>query len=59
LRALHDRLHGVPQPNGSRMAERERHFRLAYLDGDESWSRETVERGLTEGELDGVIQRLR
>ena len=32
LRALDDRLRGVPQPNGSRMAERERRIRLAYLE---------------------------
>src|SRR4051794_29599115 len=42
LRALDDHLRGVPQPNGSRMAERERTLRLAYLDGAESWSRETT-----------------
>ena len=30
LRNLDDRLRGVPQPNGSRMAERERRIRLAY-----------------------------
>jgi hypothetical protein len=33
LRALDDRLRGVRQPNGSRMAERERRIRMAYLDG--------------------------
>ena len=49
LRALDDRLRGVPQPNGSRMAERERRIRLAYIEGAEGWSRETVGRGLTEG----------
>src|SRR3954463_8464823 len=38
LRALDDRLRGVPQPNGSRMAERERRFRLAYLGGAEQHS---------------------
>src|SRR6476620_9832420 len=36
LRNLDERLRGVPQPNGSRMAERERRIRLAYLDGAES-----------------------
>jgi hypothetical protein len=35
LRDLDDRIRGVPQPNGSRMAERERRIRLAYLDGAE------------------------
>lgn len=57
LRALDDRLRGVPQPNGSRMAERERRIRLAYLDGAESWSREHTGRPLTEGELEGVLRR--
>jgi hypothetical protein len=33
------------------MAERERRIRLAYIDGAEEWSRETVGRRLTEGEL--------
>ena len=59
LRALDDRLRGVPQPNGSRMAERERRIRLAYLEGAEAWSRETIGRGLTEGELEGVVRRFR
>lgn len=59
LRDLDDRLRGVPQPNGSRMAELERTFRLAYLDGAESWSRETTGRGLTTDELEGVVRRFR
>ena len=59
LRNLDDRLRGVPQPNGSRMAERERRIRLAYLEGAEEWSRETTGRGLTEGELEGVVRRFR
>jgi hypothetical protein len=33
LRALDDRLCGVPQPSGSRTAEMERRIRLAYLQG--------------------------
>ena len=41
------------------MAERERRIRLAYLEGAESWSRETMGRGLTEGELEGVVRRFR
>jgi len=59
LRALDDRLRGVPQPNGSRMAERERRIRMAYLGGAEEWSRKTLGRGLTEGELEGVVRRFR
>ena len=57
LRALDDRLRGVPQPDGSRMAERERRIRPAYIGGAESWSRETTGRGLTESELEGVVRR--
>src|SRR4051794_20394663 len=59
LRDLDDRLRGVPQPNGSRMAERERRLRLAYVAGAESWSRRSVGRALTEGELEGVVRRFR
>jgi hypothetical protein len=44
LRALDDRLRGVPQPDRSRMAERERRFRLAYLEGAEEQSRDTARR---------------
>src|SRR4051794_15878572 len=54
LRALDDRLRGVPQPNGSRMAERERLIRLAYVDGAESWSPENAGRGLTDREARDV-----
>ena len=59
LRALDDRLRGVPQPNGSRMAERERRIRRAHVQDAEAWSRETSGRGLTEGELEGVVRRFR
>ena len=59
LRALDDRLRGVPQPQGSRMAERERRIRLANLEGAEEWSREMTGRGQTEGELEGVVRRFR
>ncbi len=59
LRNLDDRLRGVPQPDGSRMAERERRIRLAYLEGAEEWSRESTGRGLSAGELVGVIRRFR
>ena len=57
LCALDDRLRGVPQPDGSRMAERGRRIRLAYLEGAEAWSREMTGRGLTEGELGGDVRR--
>lgn len=59
LCALDDRLRGVPQPDGSRMAERERRIRLAYIEGAEEWSRERIGRGLTESELEGVVRRSR
>src|SRR4051794_9602808 len=55
LRTLDDRLRGVPQPDGSRMAERERRFRLAYMTGPSRGHREKAGRGLTESELDGVV----
>ena len=41
------------------MAERERRIRLAHLEGAEEWSREHAGRGLTEGELEGVVRRFR
>jgi hypothetical protein len=41
------------------MAERERRIRMAYLGGAEEWSRKTLGRGLTEGELEGVVRRFR
>ena len=59
LRALDDRLRGVPQPAGSRMAELERRIRLAYLEGAEEWSRQANGRGLTEAELEGIVLRFR
>src|SRR6476646_5424688 len=59
LRNLDDRLRGVPQPNGSRMAERERRIRLAYLEGAEVWSRERTGRELTEDSLEGVLRLFR
>jgi hypothetical protein len=41
------------------MAERERRIRRAYLEGAEDWSRGNAGRGLTEGELEGVVRRFR
>jgi hypothetical protein len=57
-RELDDRLRGVPQPDGSRTAERERRFRQSYRAGAEDQSRDTLGRGLTEEELEGVIRRM-
>ena len=57
LWALDDRLRGDPQPDGSRMEELERRFRQAYLAGAEESSRDRLGRGLTEGELERVIER--
>jgi hypothetical protein len=57
LRALDDRLRGVSQPNGSRMAERERRFRLAYLEEVEERSREALGRALSDDELKRVVRR--
>jgi hypothetical protein len=59
LRALDDRLRRVPQPNGSKLADMERRIRLANFEGAEQWSRETIGRPLTEGELEGVVRRFR
>jgi hypothetical protein len=47
---------GVPQPNGSRMAERERRTRLAYLQRAEEWSHEHTGRPLTKEQLEGVVR---
>jgi hypothetical protein len=58
LRDLDDRLRGVPQPDGSRMEERERRYRQAYVTGAEEWSRERLGRGLSQDELERVIRRL-
>jgi hypothetical protein len=58
LRDLDDRLRGVPQPDGSRMEERERRYRQAYVSGAEESSRERLGRGLTPDELERVIRRL-
>jgi len=59
FRDLDNRLRGVPQPDGSRVAERERRLGLAYLDGAEAWPRETLGRDVTEGELEGPVRRFR
>jgi hypothetical protein len=48
----------VPQPNGSRIAERERRFRLACLERAEEQSRDTLGGGLTGDEIERVIRRL-
>jgi hypothetical protein len=58
LRALDDRLRGVPHPDGSRLDELRRRLRFAYLQGAEEWTRENTGRGLTAGELEGVIARV-
>jgi hypothetical protein len=39
------------------MAERERRFRLAYLEGAEEQSRDTFGGGLTGDEIERVIRR--
>lgn len=55
LRALDARLRGLDHPDGSRMDELRRRLRLAYIEGAEGWSRETLGRGLTTGELEHVV----
>jgi hypothetical protein len=57
LRDLDDGLRGVPKPDGSRMDELRRRLRLAYVDGAEASSRETLDRGITSDELQRIIGR--
>lgn len=57
LRALDDRLRGVPRPDGGRIDELRRRLRLAYIEGAEEWSRTDARRGLTTLELAGLIRR--
>jgi hypothetical protein len=57
LRDLDDRLRGIPKPAGAAMDALRRRFRLAYVEGAEDWSRRASGRGLTAGELAGVIGR--
>ena len=57
LRALDDRLRGVPQPDGGRMDELRRRLRFANADGAEEWSRQNAGRNLTDDELSGVLER--
>jgi len=47
----------LPPLDGSRVAECELRFRLAYLDGAEEQWRERLGRGLTEDEVELVIRR--
>jgi len=56
LRDLDDRLRGVPKPNSEREEELSRRLRMAYVDGAEAFSRETLDRGLTSDELGRVIR---
>src|SRR5215204_6434845 len=56
LRDLDDRLRPVPQPDGSRVAERERRLRLATSRGPRD-GRENTGRRLTASQLEGVLQR--
>jgi hypothetical protein len=58
LRDHHDRLRGVPKPDGGRMDELRRRARLAYLEGAEEQSRQTLGRGLTADETKRVFARL-
>ena len=57
LRDLDYRLRGVPQPDGSRMEDRGRRFRQAYVAGAEDQSRERLGRCLTDDEVKRVIRR--
>lgn len=57
LRALDDRLRGVPQPDGSRMDALRRRLRLAYVEGAEEWTAANAGRRPTTDELGRVIGR--
>ena len=44
-------------PNRGAMDDFRHQLRMAYVDGAEAFSRETLERGLTTNELGRIIQR--
>jgi hypothetical protein len=54
---LDARLRGAPKPNRDRMEELRRQLRMAYIEGAEAFSRETLDRALTPDELGRVIGR--
>jgi hypothetical protein len=57
LRDLDSRLRGLPRPQAARIGELRHQLRVAFVDGAEAFSRETLERGLTTNELRRIIQR--
>ena len=57
LRALDDRLRGVPRPDGGRLEELNRRLRQALIDSAEADSRQRLGRGLTADELGRVPRR--
>ena len=57
LRDLGHRLDALPRPNRGRIDELRHQLRMAYVEGAEALSRETLNRGLTPAELARIIQR--
>jgi hypothetical protein len=57
LRDLDDRLRRLRKSKGVGMDELRRQLRMAYVDGAEAFSRETLDRGLTGDELGRIIER--
>jgi hypothetical protein len=55
LRDLHDRLRGVPKPDGGRLEELNRRLRHAYVAGAEEQAQGAEGRGLTADELERVL----
>ena len=57
LRDLDERLRRLPAPNLAGVDELRHQLRMAFVDGAEAFSRETLDRGLTTHELRRIIQR--
>ena len=57
LRDLDSGLRRVPNPNRAQIDELRHQLRMAYVDGAEAFSRDTLDRALTTGELARLIRR--
>ena len=58
LRDLDQRLRCVGRPSRSRLEEFRHQLRMAYVDGAEAFSRETLERGLTSSSVTRGVEPL-
>jgi hypothetical protein len=47
----------MPHPDGGRLDELRRRLRLAYLEGAEEWTRETVGRPMSNAQLTRALTR--